>query len=117
MTLRSERAPGARMPHLEAGREVPVRRVTPKQNSWAAHLPPGDTASGSTPVSRVAGGWHFPLGGPLEQVTSRPAGFAGVFVQVLLDSEPIPVRILGTCRAISAVGPREFRIQQGGVGS
>lgn len=68
-------------------------------------------------VARVASGLEGrPCDGRLEQVASRPAGFMPVVVKALLDCEPIPVRIMGTCRAISTAIPRELRIQQGGAG-
>lgn len=44
-----------------------------------------------------------PWGGRSEQMVARPAGSAGVFVQSLWNSGPIPVRITGTCRVSSAV--------------
>lgn len=71
--------------------------------------------SGSAPALRAAGCWCCPCGGRLEQVASRLTGFAGVFVQILLDSVLILVRIMGTGCVISAVDPREAQIQQGGI--
>jgi len=94
-----------------------VRRVTPMQNAGAARWTPRDTRSGSAPASRAVGGCHLPPGGRREQVVSRPGGFAGVFMQILLDSGPVPVRIMGTCRVTGTVDPREARIRQGGIGS
>ena len=82
-----------------------------------ARVAPRDVGPGSAPATRAADCWCVPGCGRREQVVSHPAGFAGLFVQTFLDSGPVPVRIMGTCRVTGAVVPREARIQQGGIGS